>query len=277
MASYTVVDNVRISTDYTPFPLYYILIPALLIMVSSMLILKKLFYGICLILSISTLMGCCININSSKANYPLIDHLNNSTVVLVKENADDNTKPMRPFCSGVWISKKYIATARHCVEKTAPVIYFKTFKEFDPHYPSVNKTIVYSATVKVISKSSKDLAILEAIDDVPHHIAEIAESDVPAGTNVHIIGHLIGLEYTYMSGVVSQERYFNMKNIDVVAKLLHVTSNVGPGNSGGGAFNNDGELVGIVSFGLKNIPGLSFFIHKDELLKLLNDNKIEHY
>jgi S1-C subfamily serine protease len=129
----------------------------------------------------------------------------------------------------------------------------------------------------VAAKSSTDLAVLKSIDDVDHNMLKISTNDVQIGTEVHILGHPVGMEYTYMKGIVSQVRKFHIPSIGKKLKVLHVTSLVWRGNSGGPAVDGSGHLVGVASFIRPGTPGMSFFVHKDELIKLLDKADIKYY
>ncbi|KKN60289.1 hypothetical protein LCGC14_0533390 [marine sediment metagenome] len=222
-------------------------------------------------------MGCCVALQGS--NYPnaqLIDHLNRSTVQLVEESDEYFT-----YCSAFWISEYYLATARHCVDndddgKLNSIVTFTTYDEFDNAWPESEPKNVYSA-ILVASRKLTDIAILKSIDDVDHHMLQIRETSVPVGTEVHIVSHPKSMEYSYMKGLVSQIREFDVPDNNTVLKTLHITSLINKGSSGCAATDSNGEVVGISSFSWKNIPGMSFWIHKDELIKILDEENIKYY
>ena len=213
------------------------------------------------------MMGCCIKYSTMPVQTDTLDHINDSTVALVKPTE----KGLRPYCTGTWISDNLILTARHCVDDKSK-IYYTTYKQFNIEYPHVNDES-YLGRVKYISTAEKDLAIIESISNINHGIVDIDHGSIVVGSRVHFVGHVLGMEYTYMQGIVSQERY--IKDVmEIDAKLLQITSLVGPGMSGGGVFTDDGKLIGVTSFGITDVPGMNFFIHRDEIVDFLKQKEI---
>src|SRR5579864_772098 len=101
----------------------------------------------------------------------------------------------------------------------------------------------------------KDLALLEAAGNaVPsHEFAKVADVTPGLGEPVHVCGHPKGFYWTFLEGTVAGYR----------GEIPHMDKKAGPfmqvqipiffGNSGGGAFNEYGELVGIADF-LTRLP-----------------------
>lgn len=82
--------------------------------------------------------------------------------------------------------------------------------------------------------------------------------------------------YTSVSisqGMLATEIWQKLDNKKVL-KLLRVTSQVAGGNSGGGIFNKDGFLVGIVSFGMVFLPGTGSVPYEGQYF-VVPHNKIE--
>lgn len=245
---------------------------------------KRLSYLLCFVLSIVISVGCCGH--SQLANNPapnLISHLQNSTVSLV---LDHPILGLRSYCSGVWINSNTIVTAKHCVEdddgnvEVGEIIQYAIHSDHDNRYPISNDKKIYIAKVAHYTENS-DIAILTAIDDVNHSIARISNTSIPVGLNVHIIGHPIGLQWTYITGVVSAVRYIKPSFVKNEFKTIHIAAFIMGGNSGGGAFDNNGNLIGVASFIVldQKMPsaGMSFFVHKDILIELLAEENIKYY
>lgn len=224
------------------------------------------------------MMGCCVSLN--KPSEPLISHMNKATVQLVQEYFP-GAGEYDTYCTAFWISEYHLVTARHCVAdeddnvKLNSIITFSTYKDFNPKWGEHTDQI-YAAKV-VAHKENCDLAVLKTLDDVTHDIYKIRKTDVPVGTSVHIVGHPMDFHYTYIPGVVSQIRIFDLPKAGKKLKALHITSLITHGNSGSAAVDDNGEVVGISSFMWRRAPGFSFFIHKDELIKLLKSSKIKYY
>jgi len=77
---------------------------------------------------------------------------------------------------------------------------------------------------------------------------KIAKIQPKVGDNVFAIGNPRGLEATISQGIVSGRRLKNEMN------LIQTTAPISPGSSGGGLFDNAGNLIGITTLRLGN-PG----------------------
>ena len=214
-----------------------------------------------IVLSAVLLMGCC---NNLPASYPtnLVDKLIDSTVALVTKNDEGK---YYTFCAGTWITPQVILTAAHCTKDTeanpiGSVITFKTKEEIETD--KIHYAVVTSFDER------RDLAIIKSIDLFPHAISIIASYDPPQGERVEIVGHTVGMTYTYLEGIISAYRI----DEDAV-QVLQISSPAYRGNSGGPAFNSRGELVGICSFVRLSGPNLTFFLSRETILKFLHDEK----
>lgn len=132
---------------------------------------------------------------------------------------------------------------------------------------------------KVVAYDEKhDLALLEAQGKaVPaHRVAKLADKVPEVGETVHIVGQTVGMYWTYVQGNVSAYRGEDMikgKKGDHgdTGPWMQVASPMYFGNSGGGAFNDYGELVGIADW-IKRAPEMGFFIHLDTIKSFLDTN-----
>lgn len=94
--------------------------------------------------------------------------------------------------------------------------------------------------------------------------ASIAETnDLRVGQRVYAIGAPSGLELTLTEGLLSAFRL--MGN----SRVIQTSAAIAPGSSGGGLFDERGNLIGITSFGLKSSPGLNFAYMPDAIFGLL--------
>jgi len=123
-----------------------------------------------------------------------------------------------------------------------------------------------------------DLALLQAInpDMLPKHtFARLAAETPSVGEKVFIVGHPHGLYWTHTEGNVAAYRGdMNDPGEEVdpvmVGPFLQVDAAVWKGNSGGGAFNERGELIGICSFTV-GVPNTAFFVHLDSIKAIMKD------
>ena len=125
-----------------------------------------------------------------------------------------------------------------------------------------------------------DLALLEVQGQLqpPHTIARVAKETPGLGEHINIVGHQTGLYWTYMDGQVSAYRdvdhykRLSAGRDDAKGPYMQVQSPVFYGNSGGGCFNDFGELVGI-AVRISRAPDTGFFVHRDTIASFLDKNK----
>jgi hypothetical protein len=120
-----------------------------------------------------------------------------------------------------------------------------------------------------------DLALLEVVGKaVPaHKVARLADATPAVGEHVNIVGQPIGMYWTYVQGNVSAYRGKDMMP-NREGPWMQVAAPVWFGNSGGGCFNDYGELVGIADW-IKDAPLMSFFVHLDSIRTFLDNSKTE--
>lgn len=201
------------------------------------------------------------------------------------------------FCTGVWVDRDVILTANHCVEGLVEMI--NEENEENPDAPvvlSMGITVQYIVANEVVGvakmpaalHNSKayvlsrehDLALLRAVnrESVPYHtIAKLADRVPEQGEDLNIMGHVKGMYWSYIAGTVSAYRKDLPERLvpgkDVIGPFMQVSAPVFFGNSGGGAFNSNGELVGIASF-LSRAPNMAFFIPTSPIRTLLESNGV---
>lgn len=118
----------------------------------------------------------------------------------------------------------------------------------------------------VAADSRRDLALLrtaatgQAVSLLP------VGGDVPVGSQLVVIGHPRGLEFSLTSGVVSAVRDERDEQGDV--QVIQTDTALNPGNSGGPVFLGD-QVVGVASFKRRSSEGLGFAVHTSELRKFL--------
>jgi S1-C subfamily serine protease len=101
---------------------------------------------------------------------------------------------------------------------------------------------------KVLRTAEKhDLALLvsEAPAEDDCVVAPVATGFPSVGSFVWVVGYPMGVERNVSHGILSATYFSNMKPGTF---LYRIDAAVAPGNSGGGVFNQQGELIGIVSF-----------------------------
>ena len=131
---------------------------------------------------------------------------------------------------------------------------------------------------KVIGYDSRtDLAVIKIdADDLPYSSFANSE-DLALGQDVIAIGNPLGLGISCSNGIISaldKEIYLN----DVYMTVMQTNAAVNAGNSGGGLFDIDGNLVGIVnakksssSFSTSSVEGMAYAIPSNTVIKIIND------
>lgn len=130
----------------------------------------------------------------------------------------------------------------------------------------------YNATV-VGYDSFTDVALVK-IDASGLTPVSLGDSDsAEPGQNIAIIGHPLGqLTYSIAKGIISStERSINVDG--VMMDLFQIDAAVNSGNSGGPAFNENGQVIGIVNakYASSTIEGLGFIIPINNAVKIAND------
>lgn len=160
--------------------------------------------------------------------------------------------------SGVIISQDgYILTCAHVVDGATSV------------QVQLQSGDTYDATI-VGSDSTSDIAVLkiEATGLTP---AVIGDSDALAvGETVVAVGNPLGtLSNTVTDGIISAlNREVTVEDNDMT--LLQTNASISPGNSGGGLFNANGELIGIVNAksSYSEAEGIGFAIPIDQAMEV---------
>lgn len=232
----------------------------------------------CILLLFGT--GCSV----SQSPIKTIDQVERQSVALL-ETTNDPAKPYQIYCGAVWIGPTKLLTARHCITDVikGDLHYLLGVKpdwqqlpgNFIPFVNYNDDLKSYHWAMIVAYDSTNDLALLEVVDG-QHSFAPLTKSNGVRGEEIHIIGHTQRLPFNYFPGIVSapsrdMSSYFEGEPTIV----MHITAPIGPGNSGGGAFNEGGELIGICSFISTSIPMASFFVGPREIRKFLHDNQVE--
>lgn len=239
----------------------------------------KLFRGLFSYVAVSLMMGCCINsshVPIDKLSNPapveikhknLVDKIENLTVGLIREDSEGDSYV---YCAGVWVAKGYILTAGHCVLSVNPALMqYKILNED-------NEKIVRYATTKSIDIANDIALIKVSSESEPKHenIVFLNSGQVKPGDEVGIVGHPVGYEWSYIRGYVSAIRTNFSGPVGIMEKLIQISSPAWMGNSGGGAFDENGNFVGLCSWVSKQGPFLSFFVHRDVIRNFLKKEGI---
>jgi S1-C subfamily serine protease len=259
---------------------------------------------------LTMLPACCV---FAKANHvdptsrlTTVETLEAETVALVhfvdkdhNEIAPDSDKPgeLKAYCTGVWVNSDTFLSAEHCVDDigrpsdvTLPLE--ELLHALNSDVPVVrawtpmNQPVMYSGygdidpkhktyhTGRVVAVDMKqDLVLIRADASGAHPYAHIARGPIHDGQEVHVVGHPAGLWWTYCHGYVSSRRpqYVDEQGVH---DMLQVSAPVFFGNSGGGAFDADGNLIGMADAIRVGVPDVTFFIHRDTLRAFMEHERV---
>jgi S1-C subfamily serine protease len=171
------------------------------------------------------------------------------------------------FCAGVWIDSQHILTAYHCMQdsysyqknvgnvNTGFQIKYRVPTWDGKYIKSTSK--IYTGTVVKLD-AAQDLALVKT--SLNSKFATMGEVNLT--DEVHVVGHLHHLNWTYANGVVSA---FRADISGHPGSWMQLASYIDAGMSGGGVFNSKGQLVGIISF--RHQPSTSAFAVPIEVIE----------
>jgi serine protease Do len=119
----------------------------------------------------------------------------------------------------------------------------------------------YSASIRVADEPF-DLCSLDVTGLTAPAVSVGSVETVRTGQKVFAIGAPMGLELTISEGIVSSLREAPQ------GKVIQTTAPVSPGSSGGGLFDPEGRLVGIVTFQAKSGQNLNFAVPADWIAQM---------
>lgn len=125
--------------------------------------------------------------------------------------------------------------------------------------------------------SRSDLAVIKIdVDDLPY--ASFADSsELSLGADAIVIGNPLGLGITCSNGIISaleKEIYIN----NVYMTVIQTNAAINSGNSGGGLFDINGNLIGIVNakkstsaYTSSTIEGMGYAIPSNTVVRIIED------
>lgn len=241
-------------------------------------------FSVLLSLVMALAATCCAPMRSARDVSPArLEQLDQVTVALLVE---DETHDYRVQCTGVWMDEHTIVTAYHCVEDAgmsdeqkallelglidspSPLgqpVPFETFDVLRSQYDGHAHSCEWGKVAAV--DKPHDLALVSIASPPVHLSTSVASHALQAGDVGHIVGHTAGLLFSYSAGHVGAVREMHVAHFNGdVFQIWGAAS--WHGNSGGGLFDDAGDLQGIASFHI-DVSGLSFFIHSEYVRDLL--------
>lgn len=214
-----------------------------------------------------------------------INDLNEMTASLVK---DDVTKP---FCSGVFINEHDVLTAKHCLIKNDQTLIFleRGIGEVEDEdfvknvnistYSDSKSSRGKSANAKVLKMGHTDIALLRFSNQkLNHNVARLTSKNPNVGMPVGIVGHPVGLGWSFTKGHVGFEPRFDVDMLSNKRTMYtQIDSSITFGNSGCGVFDERKNLIGITSVVMENAANISFIIHITEVKKFLKEAGVRFF
>lgn len=168
----------------------------------------------------------------------VVHDLEAKTVALV----DSDGGQIRATCSGVWVRENDFVTADHCLAKSpigAVVPYVVREDVLVGNADSVERV---RFGVLVARAGDRDLALVRVKAPPSHLVASVRAPTV--GQGVHTMGHPKGLWWSFSAGHVASIR--QLEDLAYPGTWwVQSTAPISPGNSGGGLFDDHGDLLGI--------------------------------
>ena len=266
-----------------------------------------------LILLCSLCAACCsANVLNKPLVGPELARLtDNDTVALVYSSKTSEDGTTFPFCTGVWVSQDVILTAGHCavglakMESAEQVILLlqDLLAGKDPGNDSIEPVKPIGLTAQFILRDEAtdlgkeptnthdatifalyrhmDLALLRVKDGekLHHGVAKLASERPERGEQLAFDGHVDKNYWTFRTGTVAAYREDMSSILDGETKelegpFMQVSAPVSFGDSGGGAFNERGELVGILSFISTGSPDTGFCVPLETIRSVLQTQKV---
>lgn len=173
----------------------------------------------------------------------------------------------RACCGGTVVKstpeETLILTASHCIWNKD-----KTPMEYG--YIQFDNDDKYRVEVEAYNRN-QDLALLRVTDGIEEKdVAPIAEDSPMVGDKIWVVGYGAGVEDIMSQGIVSKS---NTKSIHAPeTHCILIDASVYYGNSGGGVYNDDNELIGVViQIGPQHpTQGLwAYAVHPEEIKEFL--------
>jgi serine protease Do len=176
--------------------------------------------------------------------------------IVVITTTDKNGKDAR-LGSGVLVAPRDVVTNCHVVKDAAGIVVKQ---------PGVQRSgkLRYQDTARDLCQIQLD----DALPAAKPVSAMLPSARLEVGQQVYAIGAPQGLDRTLSRGIISALR--DMKDN---AKLIQTDASVTNGSSGGGLFDSEGRLIGIVTFIIGEEGNLNFAIPADWIEQLATRNR----
>ena len=157
--------------------------------------------------------------------------------------------------TGFMIDERHIVTVAHVIEGATSILV------------EVNGDLAEAVTVGF--DKERDIALLRSDIPLGDQTFELQEFDYTTGDQIFAIGFPRGLDASLTTGVISnREVEFDFMPF---SRFIQVDAPLNPGNSGGPVFNEAGDVIGIVDWGISESQGLNFAIAVSSVDRVIGD------
>lgn len=201
------------------------------------------------------------------------------SVALVQSDKDGTNA----YCSATWVGGGFILTAAHCIKGFQDAtdtkdddlwkLTFNYVTHDDVNDASSTPTNIWEATYAGMDVE-RDLGLLYSSKRPDHPSANLALHTPPVGSEVTSIGETSGFYWTFQKGVVANYREDMSDFVDKTGPFLQLSMPLSFGDSGGGVFDEQGNLIGVASFINKRVPLMSFAVHLDNIRAFLEKEHV---
>lgn len=182
-------------------------------------------------------LALLFSVTATAEDYSVLYEKTSPSVVTIYVMTSDKGVISRGIGSGIVISADTILTAAHVVSTSVKI------------KVSFMDGSVIDAEVIAIEELT-DIAVIKLSEPKPDAVlATIADSSkVKVGQPVFVIGSPIGNVGSLSAGHVSRIATREVPQLSGPLMYVQTDASINSGNSGGGLFNADGHVIGVVSF-----------------------------
>jgi len=176
--------------------------------------------------------------------------------IVVISVTDKNGKDLG-LGSGVLVAPRDVVTNCHVVKDAVGI--------------AVKQTGVQRSAKLRYQDTARDLCQIQLDDSLPNGkpvSSFVLSAKLEVGQPVFAIGAPQGLDRTISRGIISA-----LRDMKENAKLIQTDTSVTRGSSGGGLFDSEARLIGIVTFGIGEEGNLNFAIPADWIEQLATRNR----